>query len=150
MSKDTRDQKKTKYSAKKERALTLFLETSLTQSEIAETVGVTENTIVNWKKKGEWESLRGAKEVSNEKILHNLYGHAHRLSAQEELDVDKLAKLTASIERLEMFSKKSFKSYLDAFSAFNTWLANEGYKELFKQISPLQKEFLQTQNDKLA
>jgi len=150
MNKDTKDQKKTKYSQKKELALTLFLQTDRTQSQIADDVGVTENTIVNWKKKGEWDKLRGAKHVSNDEILSHLYSHAHRLSAQEELDVDKLGKLTASIERLEQFSKKSFKAFMEAFMAFNTWLVKEGYSDVVKQVSPLQNEFLQTLNDKLA
>lgn len=50
-------------------AFRLFMDTGMKQSEIAETVGVTEKTITQWKAKNDWVALKAAHGVTASEII---------------------------------------------------------------------------------
>ncbi len=56
-----------------EYAKILFTERGLTQKEIAERVGVTEKTVGNWVKKGDWEKLKKSLLVTKKNQISKLY-----------------------------------------------------------------------------
>jgi transposase-like protein len=58
---------------KKEWAQSLFLTTDKSQQEIAERVGVSENTLTSWKQAGNWEVIRGATTATRPQMVAAFY-----------------------------------------------------------------------------
>ncbi len=54
-------------------AQSLYLNTDHTQQEIAERVGVSENTLTAWKVKHNWDTLRGATTATKPKMIASFY-----------------------------------------------------------------------------
>ena len=62
-----------KFKQKQEKARLLYLNSNLNQKQIAEQIGVTENTIGNWIEKFEWREFKAALTVTKEQIVKNTY-----------------------------------------------------------------------------
>jgi len=71
-------------SEKKEYAKLLFTRESLTQKEIAQRVGTSENTISNWVNAGKWETLRRSLMVTKDEQLSQLYRQLELLNIDIE------------------------------------------------------------------
>lgn len=91
---------------REEIAKILFVSANLTGKELAEKFKVSENTISSWREKGEWDKEKKEKgNITKMRFgsLCNLYARLFDLSSAEgkDYDEDRIAKVTASIKRLE-------------------------------------------------
>lgn len=98
---------------KKDYARQLYLnDSSITQAEIADKVGVSKVTICKWVKEGKWEELQTSLLVGKEEQLARLYRQLRKLTdaidGREEgcdfagsKDADAILKITAAIKNLE-------------------------------------------------
>lgn len=109
-------------------ARTLYLMTEKTQKEICEVVGWTEKTFTEQKQKGKWNELRDTKSLTKQQIISMLHYQTLKIvdSAKDEdrilsaREVDSIAKLTASIDKLE--KKATIETYIEVFEEYNRWL----------------------------
>jgi uncharacterized protein YjcR len=97
---------------RKDWAKLLYVKDKRTQKEIADTVGVSEKTITDWKQTDNWDRLRESMMHSREEQLKNLYDQIRELNeyikAKDEgkkfassSEADAIKKLTSSIKDLE-------------------------------------------------
>ena len=132
----------------KQAAQDLFVYSGRTQKEIAEIIGVTEQTIVRWKEEGKWEDLKGANSLTANQVIANLYKRALELSADPSSNADKIAKLASAIDRLKP-TKNTLTGYISAFMDLGNWMKKSGYLEEAKLLTKVQKEFIQEQINKI-
>lgn len=145
---------------KKEIALDLYLHTDLTQKEICDRIGWTEQTFSKHKQKDNWDILKGATTVTAEKLVARLYRHldeittpppprSRRKDDDEEEDeffkwrmpsADELNKIASAIEKLET-KRVTISHHINSFKEFTTWLSGKDV-ELTKVINKLQDEFI--------
>lgn len=91
----------------------LFVEQNLSQKEIAERVGVTEKTVGNWVKNGDWEKLKKSLLVTKKTQIARLYDQLEWLNNEiatrdreignvaTSKEADTIAKITRAINTLE-------------------------------------------------
>ena len=109
-------------------ARTLFLMTEKSQKEIAEVVGWTEKTFTEQKQKGLWREMRDTKSLTKQQIISMLHTQTFKLieGAKDEnrllsaREIDSVAKLTASIDKLE--KKATIETYIEVFEEYNKYL----------------------------
>lgn len=88
---------------KQDVAKDLYIYANLNGKQIAEKMGVTENTVANWKNKNGWETTKEEYESIPKmrfQILINAYRRAKEMS-ETNFDADELSKITSAIDRLE-------------------------------------------------
>jgi DNA mismatch repair protein MutH len=115
---------------KAEVSRTLYLMTDKTQKEICEVVGWTEKTFTDQKRKGKWDEMKDTKSLTRQQIITILHGQTLKLieGANEEnrllsaKEIDSIAKLTASIDKLE--KKATIETFIEVFEEYNKWLMN--------------------------
>ncbi len=102
-------------------AKALYIENIMTQREIANLVGINENTLKSWIDKYEWKTLRGARESGRGKILANLLKKLSELTEKDNYTFDEVLKATKSIDYFspnkisisgQIMSIKQFMSFL--------------------------------------
>ena len=72
------------------------------QKEIAERVGVSQQTLVKWKDDGGWEFKRVAKSVSRDQIINKTLIKINELLDREDgFNGDEFAKLTSQLEKIK-------------------------------------------------
>jgi len=80
-----------------------WLNSPYTQKEIAERVGVSEQTISAWRRDGNWDSLKeGLLKIADKRFTHYLKLldlFSEKLKA-EQVDIDELTKLNALMEKI--------------------------------------------------
>lgn len=129
-------------------AFELYCNTGMTQEQIAESVGVTAKTVGEWKRKYNWEEIKGAETVTSRKITSNLYRLAYKIT--EELveegkepsakQIDQLAKIAKSIEQLSDH-RVTVSQAINVFKEFTTWLFTRD-QELAKKINKHQQVYI--------
>jgi len=135
-------QSKSKRLEQRQAAQDLFVYSGRTQKEIAEIIGVSEQTIVRWKDEGKWEELKGANNLTANQVISNLYKRALELSADPSFNADRIAKIASAIDRLKP-TKNTLTSYISAFIDFGDWCKKKGYLNEAKTFVKLQKAFIQ-------
>lgn len=125
----------------RELARELFLATNKTAKEIAELVGVTEQTLARWRRDDGWDKVKGASSLTADRLMANLHNAAFVLSEQHPLDVDKLAKLANSIEKLKP-GKLSLTNILQSLTALNNFILNRGDLGLARELKEIQSQFI--------
>lgn len=115
---------------KKEWAKLLFIRENITQKEIAERVGVSQQTITRWVNSEKWEELKVSVTITREEQLRNLYRQLAELNkAIAERDgnrfpnaseADTITKLASSIDKLE--TETGLSEIQSTFTAFLNWL----------------------------
>lgn len=128
------------------------------QKTIAEKVGVSKQTMNRWVAEGEWDKRRAAKSITRPEIVNNLLRaineEVERLNGEKDPDkvsgaCDKLAKLAATIERLD--KKANVVDTIEVFIGFGKWLQyraqtdEELTPELLKAINKYQDEYISAQ-----
>jgi transcriptional regulator with XRE-family HTH domain len=132
--------------AKKDYALTLFLYSNKTQQEIAERVGVSENTLSTWKKDGDWEVLRGALTATKPQLVKDFYqqinlikagavdakgqaramdlkeAQAIRLITKAIAEMDKTLTVDMYVQVMEEFVRWFYEAKADEAATFLPWL----------------------------
>lgn len=72
------------------------------QKEIAERVGVSQQTLVKWKDDGGWEFKRVSKSVSRDQIINKTLMKINELLDKEEgFNGDEFAKLTSQLQKIK-------------------------------------------------
>lgn len=124
---------------KKDYARQLYLnDSSITQAEIAEKVGVSKVTVCKWVKEGKWQELQTSLLVGKEEQLSRLYRQLKLLNDAIEdreegknfagsKDADAILKITAAIRNLEtetniaekMATGKEFLAFVRKTSGFD-------------------------------
>ena len=115
---------------KKELALSYYLHSQMSQQEIAERVGVSENTFTSWKQAGAWDVEKGALTATRPKLITGLYRQIELIQAGA---VDKEGKPraldTKEAQAIRMVSKSiseldknlSIDLYIQVSEEFLTW-----------------------------
>jgi transposase len=129
---------------KKELAFALYM-MGEQNNRIAERVGVSEKTVGTWSDKFGWKERRAAVEVSRPEIVNKLLKAINDLIDKNDIDADKLSKLSATIERIE--KKDSLVNHINTFMQFGEYLnrlvGTELTSDEVKMIVRLQDRFIQ-------
>lgn len=135
-------------SQKKDYAKTLYLNNrDLNQKEIAQRVDVTEKTIGNWIKEGEWEVLRRSLLVSKSDQIARLYKTIENVQTKiDEMEgigdtkmADMMIKYTAAAKNLE--NDTSVAEMVDTMMKFGTFVQRH-YPDHFKVITDMSDAFV--------
>ena len=138
---------------KKELARVLFFQTSLSQAEIGERVGVRQATISAWVTKEDWMRVRKSILATRQKELGRLYDQLealnNKISSREpgerhanNKEADIMTKLTASIRQLE--TETSLATVIDVFTKFNEYIRKLDGLEAAKQMFTYQDSFVKS------
>lgn len=116
---------------KKEWAKMSYLKEHLTQSEVAERVGVSKQTLCKWVKTEKWEELKTSVSLTREEQLGNLYRQVaeinkaiaarpdgERFATSKEADT--INKLAAAIEKME--KETGISDIISVSKGFLDWL----------------------------
>lgn len=146
--------KRTDNDKEKELARTLFL-AGCDQSEIAEKVGKTRQTISRWCTEGKWQEVRAAKNITRPELVNKLLFTINTLIDQvnDSGDAtlmlslgDRLAKLSAVVEKLD--KKANVVDAIEVFIAFSKWMEYRSATDpdltpqLIKTINRYQDKFV--------
>ncbi len=127
---------------KENTALELYLETDLTQREICEIVDWSEKTFSLHKSEGNWEALKGAREVTSQKIIINLLQTISELSEDKTgKNSDAIIKLSKAVKNLE--KEVSISNTIQAFRGYTTYLFSIN-PELAKENNIHQNNYIKT------
>jgi transcriptional regulator with XRE-family HTH domain len=122
-----------KPNLKKEHARLLFTQEKLSQKEIAERTGVSEQTVTKWvnANNGEWKRLRQSIIVTKKEQLSRIYEQLDEITQEiqkrdpgkryaSSKDADILVKLTAAAKNLE--TETSISEIIEVSMRFLNWL----------------------------
>lgn len=135
---------------KKEWAKLMYLRTNKSQKEIADTVGVAEKTLSNWKTSENWDRLRSSIFITKDEQLRRVYQQINELTTviekrpegerfADSSEADTLSKLASTARSLE--SDLSIADVIDAFMGFTDWLREVDFKKA-QEISELQDGYI--------
>jgi len=124
----------------KEIALLYYMQ-GVKQSEIAEKLGISAQSINAWVKQGNWEAKRAASQVTREELvkkslaaLNQILDQVYESNDPEILAAlpDKLAKFASAIEKLD--KKSNIVNQMDSFMQFTSWLTQRS--TIDQELSP--------------
>ena len=139
---------------KKQLGRSLYM-SGMEQTEIADQLGVSRQSVSKWCSSEGWKEARAAKNISRPELVNKLLLAIDNLIAQvnESGDpeaigalADKLSKLSATIEKLD--KKANVIDAIEVFMAFNRWIQDQASydpditPELIKAINKYQNKFL--------
>jgi transcriptional regulator with XRE-family HTH domain len=143
---------------KQDYAMTLFLYSGKTQQEIAERVGVSENTLTAWKKAGNWETMKGALTATKPQLIKDFYqqitlikesavdeqGKPRAMTLKETQAIRLITKAIGELDRsltmdtyvqvMEEFVRWFYEAKPDEAQAFLPWL-DRYMKQKFSELS---------------
>ncbi|MBI1228209.1 MAG: hypothetical protein GC192_23445 [Bacteroidetes bacterium] len=126
---------------KAEIAYDLYMNTEYTQKQICDIVGWSEKTFTKHKQEGSWDQVKGALQLTPQKIIQNLYDRMFELSLnKDKVEADKLIKLANSIEKITD-RRVTVSNIINVFKEFTSFVYDRN-PELAKQINGLQQEFV--------
>lgn len=123
-----------------------YIRLAMQGKEIAELLGVSEQTVSKWKKgrDGEknWDDRKTEMQLTPIKVKEILLKEAMKLAKGEttNIDADRLSKVVASIEKLDR--KINVRIVMDVFREFDNWLA-EVEPKMAVSFTHYHKMFLQ-------
>lgn len=133
-------------------ALSMYLNESRTQAEIAEACGVSRQTIIRWAKTDKWEEHKASLTMTREEQIKNLQRQiveinngilerepGKRFATPKEADT--IAKLTTAINKLE--SELGIHEIVSTAQRFIAWLRPVDL-ELTKTFTPLFDKFIKS------
>lgn len=137
---------------KKEWARLLFTRENLTQTEIADRVGVSRVTVNKWVNTGNWEHLKVSLTITREEQLKNLYRQLAELNANissreqggrfpTAAEADTISKLANAIKKME--TEVGVADITSVFGEFLKWLRAADV-ERAKEICPVLDDFVKS------
>jgi len=128
---------------KKEIAFELYMAGS-SQTKIAQMIGVTENTVGNWKRDGGWDDVKQAINGGGYKIVAAIYRNVLKdIEADpDHINMDQLAKAAKAADFFMPKTKLGLKMYVNVFKEFTSWILTEGKVEMATELVELQNQFL--------
>lgn len=90
------------------------------QKDIAEKVGVSQQTITRWVRDGGWDTIRAAKTITRRELVVKMLQAINDKLDSGEWTADELIKATSAIEKLD--KKTNIVTVIEVFTAFNNWL----------------------------
>lgn len=135
---------------KRDWAELLFSRTMMTQKEIAERVGVAEQTLGKWKDAGRWDELRTSFFITKGQELARIYQQIANLNTAISLrndgerfasprEADTISKLASAAKSLE--SDLSISDIVDVFMEFTNWLRENDFNRA-KDVSDLMDAYI--------
>lgn len=135
---------------KRDWAELLFSRTMMTQKEIAERVGVSEQTLGKWKEANNWEQLRTSFYITKGQELARIYQQIANLNtaistrdANERYasprEADTISKLASAAKSLE--TELSISDIVDVFVDFTNWLRENDFNRA-KDVSDLMDAYI--------
>lgn len=121
----------------------LYIENGWTAKQVAESVGVTENTIGSWVKKGDWKNKRNEILASPLKIKSILLDELQKVVSGEKpnFNADDLAKITRALERID--KGVNVQVIISSMKLFTDWLTDQKLTdEELELILSLSKDFI--------
>lgn len=142
----------------KDYAMTLFLYSNKTQQEIAQRVGVSENTLTAWKKDGNWEVLKGTLVATKPQLIKDFYQQINliktgavdaqgkpramdyketqsvRLITKAISELDKTLTVDVYVQVMEEFVRWFYEAKPDDAAGFLPWL-DRFMKQKFSELS---------------
>lgn len=137
-----------KENPKKGLAFILYMETDLSQKEIAEQLDTTEATVSSWATKGDWRQKKAVDALSPDKLVREFYNQAYEITEKAKKEqrtvtsseADALVKLASAIDKLDRKVSPSIATAI--FMRYNNWLRVQDL-ELVKKNMPYQMRYLQ-------
>jgi len=126
----------------KKLAETLYMNTAMSQKEISEYVGVSENTLAKWASEGKWELRKSAVSVSVDSLITKTLDKISKLLDEDNVNADKIMKLAKYVREIGK-TETTIVNYVEAFSEFVRYVSKKDVP-LAKRINELQNEFVQT------
>ncbi len=137
-----------------ENARNLYLQTSLSKTQIAELLGISRTTIYNWANQGNWERLRKSAQhmpaIISEKLYYVLGHLADNLLSEHRVmkpctrsEAETIYKLTLSINKLK--NRATLNESMEAFQSLLDQVKHTDPK-LAEQIAPHMSEYFTRQS----
>jgi len=136
---------------KREWAQLLYTKEHISQKEIAERVGVSQQTLSRWVTKFKWDELKVSITITREEQLKNLYRQLSEMNkaiSEREgnkyptaAEADTITKLASAIDKLE--SETGLNEILSTFKEFLNWLRKFNLEEA-QRLVPLFDDFVKT------
>ena len=131
---------------KYEYAYLLYMQ-KIPQKEIAERVGVRQQTLVKWKDEGGWEYKRVAKTVSRDQIINKVLLRINEmLDSEEEFNADEFSKAANQLSKLKQGC--TIDDIADILTRFGDWVIEQSASdktittEFVQQLTRLQDKYL--------
>lgn len=126
-------------------AFILFMQRT-TQNDIAERVGVSVQTISDWKKKDNWEAKRAAKTISMDELIVKALGKINEMLNKEDFNADAFAKAVAQLKTLK--TSNTVDDEIMCFMSFQNFLMERRHidkidESFLRQITKLQDNYIQ-------
>lgn len=136
-----------KKNTKRDLARDYYVSMGNSQKEIAEKLGVSENSVSTWKRAEGWDALRAAQVSQPKSIIAELQQNILRISKQanEEdraitsAEADQISKISATIDKLE--KQTTLRVVIAVMEDFMAHLA-EVDRDLTKQVAGHQNDFV--------
>lgn len=131
---------------KYEYAYLLYMQ-KIPQKEIAERVGVSQQTLVKWKDEGGWEYKRVAKTVSRDNIINKVLLRLNEmLDNADEFNADEFSKAANQLSKLKQGC--TVDDIADILSKFGDWVIEQSASDktittgFVQQLTRLQDKYL--------
>lgn len=131
---------------KYEYAYLLYMQ-KVPQKEIAERVGVSQQTLSKWKEDGGWELKRVAKTVSRDQIINKVLLRINEmLDSEEEFNADEFSKAANQLSKLKQGC--TIDDIADILTRFGDWVIEQSTSdktittEFVQQLTQLQDKYL--------
>ncbi len=131
---------------KYEYAYLLYMQ-KVPQKEIAERVGVSQQTLSKWKEDGGWELKRVAKTVSRDQIINKVLLRINEmLDREEEFNADEFSKAANQLSKLKQGC--TIDDIADILTRFGDWVIEQSASdktittEFVQQLTQLQDKYL--------
>ena len=131
---------------KYEYAYLLYMQ-KVPQKEIAERVGVSQQTLVKWKEDGGWGLKRAARTVSRHQIINKtLMKINEMLDSEEGFNGDEFAKLASQLEKIK--SGYTLDDVADILTKFGDWIIEQSASDkaittgFVQQLTKYQDKYL--------
>ena len=131
---------------KDEYAYLLYIQ-KVPQKEIAERVGVSQQTLSKWKEDGGWELKRVAKTVSRDQIINKVLLRINEmLDSEEEFNADEFSKAANQLSKLKQGC--TIDDIADILTRFGDWVIEQSASdktittEFVQQLTQLQDKYL--------